>query len=173
MHICYACIMLNALETWLILDRIENPPPLAERFMHPDHDEDGERTLFLDEDTYEQAMQYWSEKAQERGERLQSLADAEELPGSPEDALHASLRLSAAEVQQAEEKRTKIIAVSVHVFHLPIRAIAGASGLNPRTVEKRANDPLGMEAVIEFKERELEMIREQARNGRADASDGD
>lgn len=165
--------MLNSLDTMLLLDRIENPPPLMEQFMHSSRAEDGELDPTLDEDSYDQATQYWNEKSQERQENLRALAEAGELPGSPEGALHVSLSLSAAEVQRAEEKRTKIIAVAVHVFHAPIRAIAGASGLNPRTVEKRANDPLGMEAVIEFKERELEMLREQAKSGRAGASDGD
>lgn len=162
--------MLNTLDTLLILDRLDNPPPSTTDFEDLEAHEGATYVRDFNEDAYEAAMDHWREQATSRAENLHAASDADALPDSPEDAILSALARSTQRVEEAEARRSEVLAVAIHVAHLSVRAIANAASLHPRTVEKRANTPEALKAVIEFKEQELEALRAQAKKSDAATS---
>lgn len=146
--------MLTTLETMLTLDRIQNPPPRRESF----EDHLGPDTTTVDEDAYQAAVDTWTEANQERLDQLHALDEAEELPASPKLAILAALQAKSREIAAANDTLSQLLAVAVHGAGISLRGAASATGLHHRTVEKRASQADALEAVIEFKKRELDHL---------------
>lgn len=169
----YALAMLNARDTLLALDRLDNPPPSTTDFERYEVDDQGiEHVIEFDEQTYDAAWDHWQERGNERAEAIHEADTAGELPSSSDGAVMSVVARASTRVKEAEIRRSKVLAFAVHTTQLSTRAVANVAGLHPRTVEKRANDPVALKAIIEFKEQELQTLRTMAQAEEDQTSEG-
>lgn len=143
---------MDMLSLLRFLDEIEHPAP----------DFDAPNVTKDPSDWAAMYREHWNREAPRRAaERARQLAEGRG-PESASDAVLTALRAATDRARKAADARDALIAIAVHGMNLPIRPVADAAQMHPRTAEKRADAPLHMDLLLRFKVQEVEDLRARA-----------
>lgn len=163
--------MSKTLELFLEIERImAREPQLSDFYWWVEYDEDGNiMSGEVDDSLYDQATKFHAERLHERLDEIYAAADEGQLPDSAKEKLLHALRVTSERVEVAQETQAKLIGLAIRGEGLSLRSVANATGLNPKTVSRRASDKYALEIAIEFKKAEIEEL-EQLVKGSAEES---